>query len=109
MDRLLLALGPAFAAGVAVQRALDVLRPLIDRVVSAARLEATMIWLSLLAGLVFAFFGGLRVLQPMGFTGAEWVDIVISALFISSGTESFNSIIKFLGYAKASQKAAAGK
>jgi len=36
-----------------------------------------------------------------------YIDTVLAGLVVSGGTERFNSIVKFLGYAKENKKAAA--
>jgi hypothetical protein len=46
-----------------------------------------------------------RVLQPLGVANADVVDVIVTALIVSAGTEGFNSIMKFLGYAKEDKKA----
>ena len=62
---------------------------------------------SLIVGLALAWGGGLRVLLPLGLANADAVDVVVTALVISAGTEGFNSIMKFLGYDKEDKKASA--
>ncbi|MBI3538534.1 MAG: hypothetical protein HY070_13375 [Chloroflexi bacterium] len=104
MDKVIIALAPSFAAGIAVQRALDVIDPLLTRIFPGQVRASALSLLSLVAGILFALFGSLRVLMPLGYAGAEWVDVGVTALVISSGTEGFNSIIKFLGYAKQTKK-----
>ncbi|HTP09003.1 MAG TPA: hypothetical protein VMP08_12175 [Anaerolineae bacterium] len=111
MDSLALALGPAFAAGFAVQRLLEILDPLLDKV-SFVKDNKKMVLaiVSLIVGFALAIGAGLRVLRPLGVTSTDLVDIVITALIVSAGTEGFNSIMKFLGYAKEGKKAdTAGK
>jgi hypothetical protein len=61
--------------------------------------------ISLGFGLLLAFGAGLRVLQPLGIGQADVLDGIVTALIISAGTEGFNSIMKFLGYAKEEKKA----
>ena len=41
--------------------------------------------------------------------GPDWVDAVATGFIISAGTEGANSILKFLGYAKDSQKGVAAQ
>ena len=65
--------------------------------------------LSLAAGFLLAIGAGLRVLRPLGVAGADLADIAVTALIVSAGTEGFNSILKFLGYSKESQKAIAAR
>lgn len=57
-----------------------------------------------------ALGAGVRVLKPLGGGTAGiagWVDVIATALVISAGTEGVNSVLKFLGYAKESEKAEA--
>jgi len=69
--------------------------------------------ISLALGIGFSL-AGLRILATIApnFAAPDrslWkvVDIAISALFISAGTEGFNSIMKFLSYQKETAKAGA--
>jgi|SRR5215467_4190721 len=118
---LVLALGPAFATGFALQRALDILddpiAALIGRGGASASSQEVIRWkkyatsgISLGAGLLVAIFGGMHVLGPLGFysgnpsAGIWWLDVAVTGLIISAGTEGFNSIMKFLGYSKENAK-----
>lgn len=101
MDKLVLALAPAFAAGFAVQQLLEILDPIIGTWISMPEQKKVVLGLiSLIVGFVLALGGGLRVLQPLGFTGPDGYDMLVTGLVISAGTEGLNSIVKFLGYAK---------
>ena len=100
MEKLVVALGPAFAAGFAVQQLLELLDPLAIKIIGTADKKIVLGVVSLIVGLVLAFGAGLRVLQPLGVAKADFLDGVVTALIVSAGTEGFNSIIKFLGYAK---------
>lgn len=105
MDKLVVALGPAFAAGFAVQRLLELLDPMIDAVAWIKKNKKILLGLvSVVVGLILAFSAGLRVLRPLGFGGLDVIDGLVTALIISAGTEGFNSIMKFLGYAKEDKK-----
>ncbi len=106
MDKLVLALAPAFTAGFALQQLLEVLDPIMVKLISSPKQKKLVLGLiSLIVGLVLALGGGLRVLQPLGFAGSEAYDVLVTGLVISAGTEGVNSILKFLGYAKDNQKA----
>jgi hypothetical protein len=110
MDKLVAALGPAFAAGFAVQRLLEILDPLLEKIPGVKDHKKILLGLvSLVVGLILAIGIGLRVLQPLGVMGADALDIVVTALIVSAGTEGFNSILKFLGYTKEDKKAAAAQ
>ena len=106
MDKLVVALGPAFAAGFAVQQLLEILDGFVVKIKIIGKADKKLILgiVSLIVGLVLAFGAGLRVLQPLGVTNADFLDGVITALIVSAGTEGFNSIMKFLGYAKEDKK-----
>jgi len=108
MDDLIIALGPAFAAGFAIQRLMEILDPVVDVVkLFKAHKKVVLGIVSLIVGLVLAFGIGLRVLEPLGVLNAEFWDAIITAFVISAGTEGFNSIMKFLGYKKEEKKSEA--
>lgn len=117
MDQFITALGPAFAAGFAVQRLLEI----VDAVLGASggqadkKKPAVLGVISLIVGVGLAFAGKLRVLLPLGGDlGATlgpgfgaFIDYLVTGLIISAGTEGFNSILKFLSYKKEQTKAQA--
>lgn len=98
MDKLVTALGPAFAAGFAVQQLLEILDPFLDKF--KKHKKPILGILSLTVGLVLAYGAGLRVLQPLGITNPGFCDVIVTGLIVSAGTEGFNSIMKFMGYSK---------
>ncbi len=112
------ALAPAFACGFAVQQALQIVDPLIKAQGNAKR--AVTGGISLVLGAVVALCGHLYILQSLMQATADntasansvkiscWIDVIVSALIISAGTEGFNSIMKFLSYQKEAAKADAG-
>jgi len=122
MDRLLMALGPAFAAGFAVQQLLEILDPLLGpltikiikkvkgvKFIQEVDKKIILGIISLIFGFILTIGAGLRVLRPFMNARADFIDIIVTALIISAGTEGFNSIIKFLGYAKEHKKGEAGE
>lgn len=106
---LISALGPAFAAGFAVQRLLEILDPLVAKLLGEDRKKIYLGLLSLLAGLGLTYGAGLKVLAYLvtDKTGGvfRYLDLLVTALVISAGTEGFNSILKFLSYKKEEKKA----
>jgi hypothetical protein len=121
MDKLIAALGPAFAAGFAVQQLLEIIDPLVVLYVKddANRKKLVIGLISLIVGILLALLSGVRILLPL----AQWqnatvnelnalgkvADVFITGLVISAGTEGFNSILKFLGYKKEEKKVEAAK
>jgi hypothetical protein len=96
------ALAPAFAAGFAVQQGLQILDSFVGmEKIAPAKKTGLAGLVSLALGVVFATHG-ITVLSALSTTTKYpvWVDVVVSALVISGGTEGFNSIMKFIGYKK---------
>lgn len=108
MSEILAAFGPAFAAGFAVQRLLEIVDSWLIHFGEGSifvRAKPTILaTLSLVTGLLLTTVAPLRVLEPLGATNAVWADMLVTALVISAGTEGFNSIVKFLEYAKDNKK-----
>lgn len=109
MEMLIKALAPAFATGFAVQQFLEILDPLIEKIIWASGKKLILGIVSLIMGLMLAIGAGLRVLNPLGVSNADTWDIIVTGLVISAGTEGFNSIMKFLGYSKDRQKGEAAE
>ena len=105
MNDLILALGPAFAAGLAVQRLLEIL----DSAVSffkGDRKKFIMAAASLGVAAIICTQPQIRILQYLakGIPISARADFWITMLFISGGTEGFNSLLKFLNYKKENAK-----
>jgi hypothetical protein len=115
MENLIKALGPAFAAGFAVQRLLEIVDALMSAREPGKKKPAVLGVVSLVIGVALAFAGKLRVLVPLGgdldaTLGANlgaFIDYLVTGLIISAGTEGFNSILKFISYKKEEKKAEA--
>jgi hypothetical protein len=105
MDSFIGALAPAFACGLALQRLLEILDPVIQAIPGVASNKKLVLALVAFAvGLAVAAMEQLRVLERLGAGVNETVDFLVTALIVSAGTEGFNSLLKFLGYAKEAKK-----
>ena len=105
LDQVVIALTSAFAAGFAVQQALEILDATLFVRLTPIGKRAAVAWTSLALGVSFAWFGGIRILAALKLARADSpTDVLISALFISAGTEGVNSLLKFLQYKKEEQK-----
>jgi len=110
MEKLVIALGPAFAAGFALQQLLEILDPFLDKIDKIKTNKKLFLGIvSLFIGMGLSFGAGLQVLQPLGVTNAGFWDMIITGLIISAGTEGFNSITKFMGHTKEQSEADAKK
>ncbi|MDI9617235.1 MAG: hypothetical protein QFX31_07725 [Methanothrix sp.] len=111
MDQLVATIVPIFAAGFAIQQFLEILDPIVVRLIGERDKKLILGIISLIAGLLIAFGTGLRVLAPLCIYSDiqegsyfDLLDALITAFIISAGTEGINSVMKFLGYAKESKK-----
>lgn len=111
MDQLVATIVPIFAAGFAIQQFLEILDPIVVRLIGERDKKLILGIISLIAGLLIAFGTGLRVLAPLCIytdiqegSYFDLLDALITAFIISAGTEGINSVMKFLGYAKESKK-----
>jgi len=80
MDKLVTGLGPAFAAGFAVQRLLDIFDGVLNLVPGGVNVKKVVTALiSFLIGLLLAGFAGLRVLKPLGLSGTSGAVAVVTS------------------------------
>jgi hypothetical protein len=112
MDQLVVTLGPVFVAGFAVQQVLELLTGWFsldsdNRFEKYKKVILGIVSLTLglfLAGCVREF----RVLHALKIdTVGTGLDVFISALVLSAGTEGVNSVLKFFKYSKEDKKATA--
>jgi hypothetical protein len=110
MDELIKALAPAFAAGFAVQQLLELVDAIFLGRLIGPNKKAILGVISFLAGLGVST-AGIRVLATLGMNNARMngLDIFVTALIVSGGTEGFNSILKFLSYKKEEVKGEAAQ
>jgi cellobiose-specific phosphotransferase system component IIA len=103
-------LGPIFAAGVAVQQLLEALSPLVEKFFGEARKKMVLGVVGFIVGLILASYFKLYVLTFFKVANSGGVlDIVVTALILSAGTEGTNSIVKFLKYLKEDKKTEAAE
>jgi hypothetical protein len=106
VDSLVTSFAPAFACGLALQRLLELADPILDAI-AKGRKKLVVSLIALAVGIAFAASANLRVLERLGVADKDVVDFAVTALLVSAGTDGFNSLFKFLGYAKEQKKAAA--
>jgi len=110
------ALAPAFVAGFAVQQAVEVVSsvaafsPRFDDDVKLKKAILSVIAVVFAASIVAAL--GLDILKVFNTTAVCPSPIwhgIITTVFVSAGTEGFNSLLKWLSYKKEDAKASAAK
>jgi hypothetical protein len=108
MEDFITAVAPAFAAGFAVQRTLELVDTWFLFLAETSPImrakPAVLVTLSFIVGLILTSLAPFRVLAALGMQDVLVADFLVTALVISAGTEGFNSILKFLEYAKADKK-----
>jgi len=111
MDQLTTALAPIFVAGFAVQQFLEILTAVlnIDSNASFEKYKKAILGVaSLVLGLVLAgCICKFRILTALNIGPYPKLDVLISGLVLSAGTEGVNSILKFFKYSKEDKKATA--
>jgi hypothetical protein len=108
MDEIAKSLGPTFAAGFAVQRALEILDTLFGGMGVLGNYKKFIFSVvSLGMGLWIAYGAQLEMIHTLAsnISMSHGLDKFITGLVISGGTEGFNSIMKFLNYKKEQTKA----
>jgi hypothetical protein len=103
MDKLITALAPVFAAGLAIQQLGEILDPILDKVGPTYK-RVVLALVSLSLGLIVAFGANLHVLALLGAPDDDVLNPLVTGLIISGGTEGINSILKFLKYKKEDAK-----
>lgn len=103
MDAVVFALAPAFIASIALQQLLDLADPLLEIWIRRHKkwilsVSSLLIALGLTLGLRF------RLLSPLGFVAPVWLDVCVTALFLTGGTKAFNDLLKWVGYKKESAR-----
>lgn len=109
------ALAPAFVAGFAVQQGVEVVSSLCaqavkdwDKNISKKKAILTLVSLSISAWIVtFANLDVLQVFVASKNCEAPFTHGLVTVIFISAGTEGFNSLLKWISYKKEDAKASA--
>ncbi|MBN1322680.1 MAG: hypothetical protein JW986_01585 [Methanotrichaceae archaeon] len=104
MDELITTVAPVMIAGIAIQQILEILDPLVVKIIGEEDKKMVMGLIALVAGLAVSFGLGMRVLQPLGIVVPDGLDMLVSAMVIGAGTEGFNSLLKYIDYAKEGKK-----
>ena len=109
-DTTIKALLAAFAAGFSIQQLLEILDAPLSLFLTNQSVKKTVLGvLSLILGLLVASQGQIHIFQLLGVSAAfpPALDTFLTAVFISAGTEGFNSLLKFANYKKEEAKTSA--
>jgi hypothetical protein len=95
-----------FAAGFVVQRVLEITDPWVTaRIINPNTKRSVMGVISFGFGMALAHYADITVFHALGVCMTVGWDHFFSAIFISAGTEGFNSLMKFANYKKEASKA----
>jgi len=109
------ALAPAFVAGFAVQQGVEVVSSLCaqavkdwEKNISKKKAILTLVSLAISAWVVaFAKLDVMQVFAASKNCEAPFTHGLVTVIFISAGTEGFNSLLKWISYKKEDAKASA--
>ncbi len=112
MDDLVKALMIPFVAGFIVQRFLEIVDPLTAKLFKDPGVKRIVLgFASLIIGWILSACFDLGIFHALKLPAAaklpDWIDNVFTGIFISAGTEGFNSLLKFVNYKKEESKAEA--
>lgn len=102
-----------FAAGFVLQRFLEIVDPFTTALIKDPNRKKLVLALtSLVVGCFISFGCDLHIFKSLGLSAQEsplgsFVDLLATGIFISAGTEGFNSVMKFANYKKEASKAEA--
>jgi hypothetical protein len=105
MDDLMRVIGPVIACGIALQQFLELLDPALDRFIRPHK-KWILSFVSLVIAVALTAGLGLGILAPLGHPDAGVFDVLVTALFMISGTKGANELLKWLGYRKAAARLA---
>ena len=93
MNPLVESLGPIFIVSFALQQLVELLDPILDKVIKPHK-EWILSAVALVVGLLLTLGLGLRVLRPFGVARMPWLDVLLTALFVTGGTKWLNDLLK---------------
>ncbi len=99
MSPLVESLGPIFIVSLALQQLIELLDPILEKVIKPHK-EWILSAVALVVGLLLTLVLGLRVLRPFGVTRMTWLDVLLTALFVTGGTKWLNDLLKIIAYKK---------
>jgi hypothetical protein len=100
-----------FSAGFVLQRFLEIVDPFTTAFIKDPnRKKLILAVISLIVGCVISGWGEVHIFEALGHRLGEgriggYLEILASGIFISAGTEGFNSVMKFANYKKEASKA----
>jgi len=106
MDDLIKALTVPFVAGLVVQRVVEILDTYTTAKIANSNLKKFVIGVvSLILGWLLARYGHIQIFSALKWQMDASLDVFASGIFISGGSEGFNSLLKFANYKKEASKA----
>ena len=106
MNPLVESLGPVFIVSFALQQLIELLDPILDKVIKSHK-EWILSAVALVVGLFLTLGLGLRILRQFGITRMPWLDVLLTALFVTGGTKWLNDLLKIIAYKKQEAQARA--
>src|SRR3972149_9985959 len=99
MADLIRVLGPVIACSIAIQQLIELLDPALDVLIKPHK-KWILSAVALVVAIVLTAALGLGILAPLGYPNAGIFDVLVTALFMLSGTKGANDLLKWIGYKK---------
>lgn len=103
MNALIEALAPALVVSFALQQFLELLDPILDKVIKEHKKWILSV-VSFVTSLALSLSLELRILGALGVTRLPGLDAILTALFLTGGTKGINDLVKLIGYKKEEAK-----
>ena len=97
-------LAPVFVASFALQQLIELLDPVLHTLIKQHK-KWILSAVALVVALAMSLGLNLRILSMLGASIPRWVDVLITAFFITGSTKGINDLVKVLAYKKAGVKA----
>ena len=105
MDELARVLGVVIACGIAIQQLIELLDPALDILIKPHK-KWILSTVALVMAVTLTAALGLGILGPLGYPHAGILDVIVTALFMLSGTKGANDLLKWIGYKKTAARLA---
>jgi hypothetical protein len=107
MEPLASVLAPGLVAAMAIQQLIALVEPALDQWIRQHK-KWILSGIALVMALIVTLVLDLRLLAALGYEAAPWMDVILTALFLTGGTKGFDDLLKWMNYKKEAAGRAVG-
>lgn len=104
MNEVATVLAPVFVASFALQQLIELLDPVLDTLIKRHK-KWILSAVAFVVALAMSLGLNLGVLSALGVPVVRWVDVLITALFVTGSTKGINDLVKVLAYKRTEVRA----